>query len=84
MTMTTTNDLAYELGQRAAARRNAVMAKTKELSASPELRVVAVILLVLALWGVAIATFGYPALIVPMLALVPTMFVVLLLITVGK
>ncbi len=39
---------------------------------------------VLALWFLAILTWGYPALIVPMLAVVPAMFVVLVMITVGE
>ncbi|QGG92050.1 hypothetical protein GH983_16905 [Agrobacterium sp. MA01] len=37
----------------------------------------------LLLWLLAIVTFGYPAIILPALAAVPTMFVVLLLITKG-
>jgi len=36
------------------------------------------------LWGAAIATFGYPALILVALAIVPIMFFVLWMITVGK
>lgn len=35
-------------------------------------------------WLLAIAYFGYPAIIIPALAAVPTMFVVLILITMGK
>lgn len=38
----------------------------------------------LMLWGAAIATFGYPALILVALSLVPVMFFLLLMITVGK
>lgn len=53
-------------------------------TARVEIRILLVVLALLALWGAAIATFGYPALIVPALALVPSMFVVLMLITVGK
>ncbi|AOG10592.1 hypothetical protein [Agrobacterium sp. RAC06] len=37
----------------------------------------------LLLWLLAIVVFGYPAIILPALAAVPTMFVVLLLITKG-
>ncbi|MDM7981994.1 MAG: hypothetical protein QUV71_16790 [Rhizobium sp.] len=37
----------------------------------------------LLLWLLAIVAFGYPAIILPALAAVPTMFVVLLLITNG-
>ncbi|MGE8106399.1 hypothetical protein ACQKP1_22165 [Allorhizobium sp. NPDC080224] len=37
----------------------------------------------LLLWLLAIIAFGYPAIILPALAAVPTMFVVLLLITKG-
>ncbi|MBU0736863.1 MAG: hypothetical protein KJ981_11050 [Alphaproteobacteria bacterium] len=37
----------------------------------------------LLLWLLAIVAFGYPAIILPALAAVPTMFVVLLLITKG-
>ena len=51
---------------------------------SIEVRILLPLLAVLAVWGLAIATFGYPALIVPVLALVPSMFVVLMLITVGR
>lgn len=39
---------------------------------------------VLSLWFLAILTWGYPALIVPMLCVVPAMFVVLVTITIGK
>ena len=39
---------------------------------------------VFALWFLAILTWGYPALIVPMLGVVPAMFIVLIMITVGK
>ncbi|MEO0504367.1 MAG: hypothetical protein AAFZ14_13655 [Pseudomonadota bacterium] len=54
------------------------------LTARVEIRILLVVLALIALWGAAIATFGYPALIVPALALVPSIFVVLMLITVGK
>lgn len=36
------------------------------------------------IWILAILTFGYPAIILPALAAVPTMFVILILITAGK
>lgn len=35
-------------------------------------------------WVLAIMMFGYPAIILPALAAVPTMFIILMLITVGK
>ncbi|MFM2279885.1 MAG: hypothetical protein RLZZ444_2116 [Pseudomonadota bacterium] len=35
-------------------------------------------------WLLAIATFGYPAIIIPALIAVPSMFTVLILITAGK
>lgn len=51
---------------------------------SLEFKVLTGLLMVLMLWGAAIATFGYVAFITVVLALVPTAFVLLLLITVGK
>lgn len=51
---------------------------------SVEGRILMVIFAVLALWGVAIATFGYPAIIIPALIAVPVMFTFLMMITVGK
>lgn len=51
---------------------------------SAEGRIVMMILAMLALWGVAIATFGYPAIIIPALIAVPVMFTLLMMITVGK
>ncbi len=57
-----------------------VLAQTKTV----EFRVMTVVLTALMLWGAAIATFGYPALILVALALVPLMFILLLMITVGK
>ena len=47
------------------------------------LRILAVVLAVIVLWAAAIATFGYPALIVPALIAVPTIFVILIAITRG-
>ncbi|MEP1197997.1 hypothetical protein [Tateyamaria sp.] len=49
-----------------------------------ELRVLLFIFTLIVAWGLAIATWGYPALIIVALCLVPVMFTVLLLITVGK
>jgi len=39
---------------------------------------------VLTLWFLAVLTWGYPAFIVPLLCAVPSMFPVLILITIGK
>ncbi len=39
---------------------------------------------VFTLWFLAVITWGYPAFIIPLLCAVPSMFVVLILITVGK
>ncbi|MEL6839718.1 MAG: hypothetical protein AAFP85_10520 [Pseudomonadota bacterium] len=39
---------------------------------------------IFALWLLAVLTWGYPALIVSMLCLVPVMFIVLIMITVGN
>jgi hypothetical protein len=36
------------------------------------------------IWLLAIMTFGYPAIIIPALVAVPTMFTILILITAGK
>jgi hypothetical protein len=49
-----------------------------------EFRIFTIFVTVLMLWGAAIATFGYPALILVALAIVPIMFFVLWMITVGK
>lgn len=49
-----------------------------------EARVLVLIVALVALWGMAIVTWGYPALIIVALCLVPVMFTVMLLITVGK
>ena len=56
----------------------------QRIRSSVEFRIMAVVLTLLGLWGLAIATVGYPALIVPALCLVPVIFAVLMLITVGK
>ena len=49
-----------------------------------EFRVMTVVLTALMLWAAAIVIFGYPALILVALTLVPIIFVCLMLITVGK
>ncbi|MDJ0827589.1 MAG: hypothetical protein QNJ16_19030 [Rhodobacter sp.] len=49
-----------------------------------EAAILATLLLFLTLWGLAIATFGYPALVWPMKAIVPGLVVCLILITMGK
>ena len=49
----------------------------------PETRLLLAVLAALGLWGIAIATFGYPAIILPALVAVPAMFVTLLVITWG-
>jgi hypothetical protein len=51
---------------------------------STEGRIVMAILLVLALWGLAIFTYGFPALLVPMKVIVPLCVVMLIVITQGK
>jgi hypothetical protein len=56
----------------------------RAMTTSIESRIIMAVVVVLALWAIAIATFGYPALIIPMLCMVPTMFAFLMLITVGK
>jgi len=56
----------------------------RAMTTSIESRIIMAFVVVLALWAIAIATFGYPALIIPMLCMVPTMFAFLMLITVGK
>ena len=48
-----------------------------------ETTVLLIILALVALWGTAIATFGYPALILPAVAAVPVIFTLLILITWG-
>ena len=63
---------------------NGIGRQMRAVLRSGEFRILMAVLVVLVLWAVAIATFGYPALIVPALCLVPTMFAVLMLITVGK
>jgi fatty acid desaturase len=63
---------------------NAYVDQIKTASKTPEFRALAVLSTLLALWGTAIAVFGYPALIIVALALVPIIFTLLLLITVGK
>lgn len=84
MTSTTTDPNSSSTSGRAEATFAQATARGRAMGATPEFRVVVGLVLMLILWGSAIATFGYPALILPVLALVPVMFVVLLLITVGK
>ncbi|WP_299882078.1 hypothetical protein [uncultured Sulfitobacter sp.] len=59
-------------------------ARVTAVTQSLEFKVLTGLLMVLMPWGAAIATFGYVAFITVMLALVPTAFVLLILITVGK
>ena len=48
-----------------------------------ETTVLLITLALVALWGTAIASFGYPALILPAITAVPMLFVLLVLITWG-
>lgn len=50
---------------------------------NPAVPIVAGVIAFLALWAAAIAFFGYPALIVPLLALVPAVVTILVLFTRG-
>ena len=50
---------------------------------SGEAKIVLAILTLVSLWGIAILTFGYPAIIIPMKIIVPSMFVGLVLLTWG-
>ncbi|MEO0388372.1 MAG: hypothetical protein AAF281_12705 [Pseudomonadota bacterium] len=43
----------------------------------------AILLIVVSLWGISILSFGLPGLVVPALVLLPGIFVLLLLITMG-
>ncbi len=58
--------------------------RVKVQTGTIEFRVMTVVLTALMLWGAAIATFGYPALIIVALTLVPVIFFLLMMITVGK
>ena len=49
-----------------------------------EFRIMTFVLTALMLWAAAIVTFGYPALILVALTMVPIIFICLMLITVGK
>lgn len=80
MSTYSTNAVTYSAGRQLAKFKEGVKATAKTL----EFRVMTIILTALMLWGAAIATFGYPALIIVALALVPMIFTCLLLITVGK
>ena len=51
---------------------------------SKETKILLTVLFLLSLWGVAIATFGIPALVWPMKLIVPTAVVCLILLTAGK
>lgn len=84
MTALNTNQTTYNAAATLAAGRDASAETLSRVSASQEMRILAVVFSLLALWGVSIATFGYPALILPVLAAVPVIFVLLLMITVGK
>lgn len=84
MTTANTNIQPTALGQLISNWWGSVTGKMIAITRTMEFRVLLSVALILILWGSAIATFGYPALILPMLCMVPTMFVVLLLITVGK
>lgn len=53
------------------------------LSLSAETKIVLSVLFVLITWGLAILTFGVPALILPMTIVVPAMVVCLVLLTWG-
>ncbi|MFA7416466.1 MAG: hypothetical protein WC048_18510 [Rhizobium sp.] len=55
----------------------------KEAVSGPTTAKVLFILNLLLVWLLAIVTFGYPAIILPALTAVPTMFVILIMITKG-
>jgi len=55
----------------------------KEAISGPTTAKVLFILNLLLVWLLAIVTFGYPAIILPALTAVPTMFVILIMITKG-
>lgn len=55
----------------------------KEAVTGPTTAKVLFIVNLLLIWLLAIITFGYPAIIIPALAAVPTMFVILILIMKG-
>ncbi len=55
----------------------------KEAVSGPTTAKVLFILNLLLVWLLAIMTFGYPAIILPALTAVPTMFVILIMITKG-
>lgn len=58
--------------------------RLKAQTKTVEFRIMTVVLTALMLWVAAIVTFGYPALILVALTLVPIIFTCLMLITVGK
>lgn len=85
MTTTTTNPTQQSSFLRTGLRTISNAAHTMMSAVvGPELSVLLLILVLVVAWGLAIATWGYPALIIVALCLVPVMFGVLLLITVGK
>ena len=84
MSTATTDTAPSRMTELLTERSHNAVQKGKRLTKTLEFRVIVMLLVVLAIWGLAIATFGYPALILPVLAMVPTMFFILLLITVGK
>lgn len=80
MTTYSTNTTLPSKGAQAEKITQTVQAQSKTI----EFRIMAVVLAALTLWGSAIAVFGYPALIIVALTLVPIVFFCLLMITVGK
>lgn len=63
---------------------NTVADRVRAYMGTVEFRILAVVLTLVAAVGAAIAVFGYPALIITALIMVPVIFTVLMLITVGK
>lgn len=80
MTVNTTNTVPKS--------KNARIENIKERAlahiGTTEFRALTILLTALMLWATAIVVFGYPALILVALALVPVIFFLLLMITVGK
>lgn len=77
-------DTTNVLPQSKSARIENLMDRAKAQAGTVEFRVLTVVWTALMLWGAAIATFGYPALIIVALTLVPVIFFLLMMITVGK
>ena len=63
----------------AASRRKAKLTESQQVAA-----ILMAVLLAVAAWGLSFATWGVPGLYIPAVAMVPVMFVCLILITVGK